>query len=337
MSREMEGHRGPLVTVMTQNLYLGAELAPIFLARSQGEMVAAAGAAWEQVQASEIEERAHRIAEVIAVEAPDLVALQEAAQWSAGRVSAMTVKYDFLSSILQGLNESGLFYVPVAINHNLDRTAPIDMAGSEVRIIDRDAVLLKIGDAAAQMRPYNIQSQIFTALLPITSPVMGRMNVLRGWIAIHATIDGQKLCFLNTHLESYDGRVQTAQAAELVAGPGNTSLPLIVAGDFNSNADQKADDAPANENTRTYDNLIASGLRDVWADVNPAEPGNTCCQRADLMNDSSALFERIDLVLVRGGITPVAAKLVADQASAKTASGRWPSDHSGLVAKLRID
>ena len=326
-----------LVTVMTQNLYLGAELSPIFIAKSKDEMIAAAARAWEQVQASEIEERAGRIAEVIAAEAPDLVALQEAAQWLAGSAAPMTVKYDFLSLILQRLHESGLFYVPIAVSHNLDQKAPIDMAGSEVRIADRDAVLLKIGDVATQIRPYNIQSEKFTSLLPITSPVMGSMKVPRGWIAIDIAAGERKFRFVNTHLESYDSRVQIAQASELIANPASTSLPLIITGDFNSNANQKSDDAPKNENTSTYSYLIANGLQDVWTRVNPGEPGNSCCQHADLMNDESALFERIDLVLTRGGIAPVAAKLVADRPSVKTAQGRWPSDHAGIVAKLKID
>lgn len=337
MSRDVQRRQGSLVTVMTQNLYLGAELAPIFIAKSQAEMVAAASAAWRLVQASEIEERAGRIAEVIAVEAPDLVALQEAAQWSLGSPFAMTVKYDFLSSILQALHALGMFYVPIAISHNLDRTAPIDMAGTHVRIVDRDSVLLKIGDAAEQVHPYSIQTESFATLMLLTSPVMGAMTVPRGWIAIDATIGECKFRLVNTHLESYDARVQAAQAAELIAGPGNTTLPLIIVGDLNSNANQKPDDAPANENTPAYGNLISSGLRDAWPSLNPGDPGNTCCQHPDLMNDAPALFERIDLVLTRGGVAPVAAKLVTDQLGIKTRAGRWPSDHAGVIAKLRID
>jgi endonuclease/exonuclease/phosphatase family metal-dependent hydrolase len=324
-----------IVTVMTQNLYLGAELAPIFLAKSKAEMVAATAAAWEQVQASEIPERAGRIAEVIAVEAPDLVALQEAAQWSAGSGVAMKVEYDFLSSILQALHAAGTYYVPIAISRNLDRTAPIDTVGTRVRIVDRDAVLLKIGDAGAQVRPFNIQSESFATLMTITSPVMGSMAVPRGWIAIDATIGECKFRLVSTHLESYNARAQMGQAAELIAVPGNTNLPLIIVGDFNSNANQQPY-VPASESTTAYDHLIRSGLQDAWASVNPGDPGNTCCQPADLMNDASWLFERIDLVLTRAGITPVAAKVVADQRTSRTAGGRWPSDHAGVVAKLQI-
>jgi endonuclease/exonuclease/phosphatase family metal-dependent hydrolase len=336
MSRDPERRQNALLTLMTQNLYLGAELAPIFLAKSEARMTAAAALAWEQVQASEIEERAGRIAEVIVAEAADLVALQEAAQWLLGSPSAMTVKYDFLSSILQALQASDLFYVPIAISRNLDRTAPIDMAGTRVRVVDRDAVLLKIGATSAQVRPFNIQSESFATLMPITSPVMGAMAVPRGWISIDAKIDECKFRLVNTHLESYDARVQMAQAAELVAGPGNTGLPLIAVGDFNSNANQKADDESANTSISAYGHLIGSGLQDVWASANPEDPGNTCCHHADLMNDASALSERIDLVLTRGGVTPVEVKLVADQPGVRTAAGRWPSDHAGVVAKLRI-
>jgi endonuclease/exonuclease/phosphatase family metal-dependent hydrolase len=337
MSRDAERRQGALVTLMTQNLYLGAELAPIFLAKTQSEMAAAAATAWAQVQASEIEERSGRIAEVIATEAPDLVALQEAAQWSlGGSPSGMTVKYDFLSSVLEALQASDLFYVPVAISHGLDRTAPIDMAGTRLRIVDRDVVLLKIGDAGTQVRPFNIRSESFATLLQVTSPVMGPMEVPRGWIAIDATIDECKFRLVNTHLESYNARVQMEQAAELIAVPGNTNLPIIIVGDFNSNANQQPDDEPSNEITTAYRHLIGSGLQDAWASVNPGDPGNTCCQHADLMNEASALLERIDLVLTSVGITPVAAKLVAHQQTSRTVRGRWPSDHAGVVAKLRI-
>jgi endonuclease/exonuclease/phosphatase family metal-dependent hydrolase len=113
-------------------------------------------------------------------------------------------------------------------------------------------------------------------------------------------------------------------------------LPLIIVGDFNSNANQKRDDESANENISAYGHLIGSGLQDAWARANPGDPGNTCCQHADLMNDASALFERIDLVITRAGITPVAAKLAGNQRRSRTIGGRWPSDHSGVLAKLRI-
>ncbi|HUN59519.1 MAG TPA: endonuclease/exonuclease/phosphatase family protein, partial [Candidatus Binataceae bacterium] len=277
-----------------------------------------------------------RIAEVIAAEAPDLVALQEAAQWLAVRASAMTLRYDFLLSILRAIHALGAFYVPIAISRNLDRTAPIDIGGTQVRIVDRDAVLLKISDPVSWVRPFNIQSESFATLMPITSPAMGTMTVPRSWIAIDALIDKREFRFVNTHLESYDARVQMAQAAELIAGACDTNLPVIIAGDFNSNANQQPGDARENDKKAAYSHLVASGLQDVWASMNPGDPGDTCCQRADLMNDASALFERIDLVLTRGGVTPIGAKLAADQPDVRTASGRWPSDHAGIVAKLRI-
>lgn len=337
MTKSKERDSASVVTVMTQNVYFGTGLAPIFTATSLVEVVAAVAAAWQLVEASGIDERAGRIAGVIAAEMPDLVALQEAAQWLAGSAGAMMVKYDFISSILQALHAQGLFYVPIAITRNFDRAAPMDGSGSQVRLVDRDAVLLKVGGGAAQVRPYNIRSEHYATLMPIASPILGSLMVPRGWIAIDATIGNSNFRFINTHLESYDARVQMAQAAELVAGPGDISLPLIMAGDFNSNANQKPGDAPANENTPTYRSLMADGLQDVWASVNPGDPGNTCCQRGDLANEASALFERIDLMLTRGSVTPIAAKLVADQPNARTPGGRWPSDHAGIVAQLRIE
>ena len=149
MNQSKEAGSASVITVMTQNVYFGTGLAPIFTATSLVEVVAAVAAAWRQVEASTIDERAGRIAEVIAAEAPDLVALQEAAQWLAGNGGAMTVKHDFILSILQALHAHGLFYVPLAITHNFDRAAPIDGTGSQIRLVDRDAILLKIGGRRA--------------------------------------------------------------------------------------------------------------------------------------------------------------------------------------------
>ena len=59
------GHRQ--VTVMSQNLYLGTDLNPIFAAANPFALFAAVGAAWGQVQANDFPARAQVIANEIAV------------------------------------------------------------------------------------------------------------------------------------------------------------------------------------------------------------------------------------------------------------------------------
>ena len=65
------------VTVMTRNLYLGANLDPIVKAKSAAEAFSAVAAGWEQVQANDFPTRARAIAREIAAVKPDFVGFQE--------------------------------------------------------------------------------------------------------------------------------------------------------------------------------------------------------------------------------------------------------------------
>jgi hypothetical protein len=63
--------------------------------------------------------------------------------------------------------------------------------------------------------------------------------------------------------------------------------------------------------------------------------GFTCCQADDLRNASSALHERVDLAFLKGDtLVPLTAATVGDALADRTASGLWPSDHAGLVARI---
>jgi hypothetical protein len=88
----------------------------------------------------------------------------------------------------------------------------------------------------------------------------------------------------------------------------------------------------------TYQLLINAGFSDAWRQLNPSDPGFTCCQDANLLNPNSALSFRPDLVLTRGAVSVEDIKLVGDKPSDRTPSDPhlWPSDHAGLLATLRI-
>jgi endonuclease/exonuclease/phosphatase family metal-dependent hydrolase len=62
------------------------------------------------------------------------------------------------------------------------------------------------------------------------------VTIPRGWISVDGKLRGKDFRFVTTHLDGFDPRVQAAQASELVQGPqgpGNTNLPVIIAGDLN--------------------------------------------------------------------------------------------------------
>jgi len=332
MKDSASGHND--VTVMTMNVYFGVELEPLFIAKNLPELINTVAGIWAHVQAIDIPARATSIARQIAAAEPDLVGLQEIALWSVGTRGAMSPRFDFLLLILEALQKEGAFYTPIAIRKDLDHSEPLDMNGKILRLEDRDAVLLRVGPLPTQVRPYDIQAQDFTTLLETTSPMMGSVSVPRSWITVDATVGDRKFRFVETHLESMHDAVQLAQSRELIATLADTALPIIMSGDFNSNANQQPG-IPAN--TPTYPELIAAGFQDTWAALNPDDFGNTCCQAPDLRNPVSELNRRLDLILTRGAITPISAKLVGVDPNVRTTSGVWPSDHVGVLAKLRFE
>ena len=76
---------GPKITVMTRNIFLGADLGPAIEADSIPEAIDGAGEIWNEFQATKFPERAKPLAREIATNKPDLVGLQEVALWRASR------------------------------------------------------------------------------------------------------------------------------------------------------------------------------------------------------------------------------------------------------------
>jgi endonuclease/exonuclease/phosphatase (EEP) superfamily protein YafD len=126
-------------------------------------------------------------------------------------------------------------------------------------------------------------------------------------------------------------QIQLAQAAELVAAATNTPPPVIMAADFNANADD-----PAAASSVTYTALLKAGSADAWAQINPSDPGFTCCQAPDLLNPASELSERIDLVFYRGSLQAEDAALAGNLPGDRTPSGLWPSDRAAVAASFAI-
>ena len=117
----------------------------------------------------------------------------------------------------------------------------------------------------------------------------------------------------------------------MINGAGNTTLPVVFVGDFNVTADSGLDPSFA-----VYQKFINAGFVEAWQLKRAHDSGFTCCQAANLLNPTSQLTHRIDLVLFRGAIQVVDISLVGEKPSDRTPSGLWPSDHAGVVATLRI-
>jgi Endonuclease/Exonuclease/phosphatase family len=327
-------HRGKSkakVTVMTRNLFLGTELQPLFGASSLPALFGAVATGYAQMEATNFPERAQALADEIVTERPDLVALQEATLYRTDTPAdgpatpAETVTYDFLRLLLDALEGQGSSYEVVAAVTGTDAELPAGFPPTrDIRLTDRIAVLSRSG-RPRKLSLSNIRTGTFAAKLVVPTAA-GPLTLPRGWISVDAEHrKGGRFRFVATHLEAFHAGVQVAQGVELLAGPAATALPVVLAGDLNTRADGLG--------TPTYANLLAGGFEDAWSSVGSG-PGLTCCHAPSLLGPP-ALDKRIDLVLTRG-LAPARAEVVGDDADDRTPSGLWPSDHAGVVVRLRL-
>jgi endonuclease/exonuclease/phosphatase family metal-dependent hydrolase len=322
------------VRVMTRNLYQGASLDPLLGATSQGALFVAAGQAYQDILDSKPAERAAAVAREIARNRVDLVGLQEAIILRTGPsrltnpfVPATTVQVDGLQLLLRELQKLGERYHVVAIVPGLDAQLPTFL-GFDARLTVRTAIIAR-SDRSSDLELSNIQVQGF--LMNRTFSALGGAVLIpnpRGWASVDVEKNGRKFRFATTHLEADDEDIRSLQAFDMIAGAANTTLPLVFVGDFNVTAPVPSDP--------TYGRFLTAGFVDAWTRKRPSDQGFTCCQAPNLLNPTSLLNQRIDLVLFRGAFHVDDIRLVGEKPSDKTPSGLWPSDHAGVVATLRI-
>ena len=338
-SQASEKNRDRELTVMTRNMDNGTDFGPIFTAQTGPELVAAVTATYAEIQASNIPERAEAIAKEIEATQPDLVGLQEVFTYRTGPYGgpATTVTYDALQSLLDALEQRGLHYAPVLILTNLTAEVPaVDLSSGnlfDVSATDHDVVLARTDLPVSQLKLGNIQAQHFTTIATFPNPLLGALEIPRGWISVEGKKRGKPFRFVTTHLESFSFEVQALQASELVSGPANTELPVVFAGDFNT-------ESPSNDpsGNAAYQILVGAGFTDAWSAIHSGEQGSTWpLHGEDPYTPSATPNQRIDLVLSRGQTHPVTADLIGNESSDLTSSGLWPSDHAGLVATFVVE
>ena len=315
------------IGLFTQNLYVGFDVQTLLdLSNADtAQFVAATSAAYKAVQASDPVGRMAAVAAEIAAKKPDLVGLNEAASYQ----SSAHGFYDFTALIVRALAKRGLQYMIVADSRNTDAIVPIAGGGDFVHFADHDVLLARVGKGAKTLVISHARTGHYTDQTVVTTP-LGPVPFPRGWAAADMRLGARSFHVVATHLEAFNDARQGTQAHELIAGPAASRLPTIVMGDLNSNAN------PGFNNTETVPDLLQAGFRDMWATLKPGDPGLTCCEEPDLKNASPELKQRIDLVLARGAFTPLAGAVVGGDASARTASGLWPSDHAGVWMSLRL-
>ena len=97
------------ITVATLNLYLGADLAPLFAAGQSEALASRTATVWSAVEASRPAERMTAAATQLVRYLPDVVALQEAGRWQAGTTEHPRI-HDLLTFFLDALAAQGTPY-----------------------------------------------------------------------------------------------------------------------------------------------------------------------------------------------------------------------------------
>jgi endonuclease/exonuclease/phosphatase family metal-dependent hydrolase len=347
------------VKVMTRNIYLGADLTPAIEAKGVGAFTEATGEILRQVTANDFPIRAKGLAKEILEKEPDLVGLQEVAEWRTGPPGlesllsgtppkATEVRYDYLAELLKQLNKGKNRYRAAVVNPEFDFEAPADENGvagdgpnnvipnAEInaRLTMRDVILAKVGDEVKTSRP---KKGHFKSLF--SEEISGaKVIVTRGWAAVDATVNGSTpFHFVDTHLESFDPQtvvpsIRAQQAAELVApnGPLTSDLPTILVGDLNSDAKTAVQPGDG----QAYETLVKAGMRER----STYEPLG-CCLATSLLPvaDGGAVSQfdhKVDHIMTRD---PKTVKLVNSSVTGRSpANGFWDSDHAGLFSTLKL-
>jgi endonuclease/exonuclease/phosphatase family metal-dependent hydrolase len=317
----------PPVQVMSQNLYIGADLSRLLAGDSPAAVL-------RTVQQTDYPSRALKVAEAIDDFNPDLIGLQEVSLITVFDSTGKTqLQLDYLSILLADLKARGEHYAVASTVNDSDVTLPIDpVAGTFGRVLDRDVVLYRTTTTSvAHPSAANYGTNFTTA-------IQGHpIKFTRGYTGVDATVHGRTYRFVNTHLEVENAPCssltrlvicQDVQSAELQKALASVTLPTILVGDFN-----------AVPGSTAYNHLDNGGYLDTWTIRVPYnnEPGFTCCQSELLNNVDSQLDKRIDHIWLSDGDfgrVRAVTTVVGDWTHRKTPAGLWYSDHGGPYAEI---
>jgi hypothetical protein len=267
-----------------------------------------------------------------------------------GIANAETVDYDFLQILLDDLAARGASYTAVNVGLRADVEAPSftgnpfagTMGGTirDVRLTMRDVILMRadkgisVSASGEAIYSNNLAVNVAGAVLRFD----------RGYQWVDARVGHERLRFVNTHLEAFSSDLALAQASELLteAAPADKNVVFVC----DCNSDPLLDTIKPQDTVphkAPYDLITGpGGFTDEWLRWAPAEEGWTSGLSETVDDATGDGFDhRIDMVFVRtakGRGLPVDKGAVTgtDVGDRDPATGLWPSDHGGVVLRLRL-
>lgn len=351
---------------MTRNLYLGADIFKVVEAaqKDSTSVPYAVAEVYQTMLFTDFPARAEALADEIAAAKPQVIGLQEVSTYYiqtpgdflfGNPVKADTEVIDFYTVLDAALKARGMQYDAFTVT-NADVELPMadPNAGpplylSDVRMVDHDVILVRKGHPAWEVFAGTYATNVGLDLAGVN------VEFTRGWVAVDVDIKGEIFRIVNTHLEissspeSIFRVVQSAQMQELLGridylawllGPE----PIIMVGDINSSPEH----IPGYGLHPVYGWLpyeppymqaTDTGYLDAWLLQKKYDEGYTSGFDEYVSDPTAELTERIDIIFLDPldlAIDKVKCDVVGDEVSDMTAGGLWPSDHAGVVAKVKF-
>jgi endonuclease/exonuclease/phosphatase family metal-dependent hydrolase len=259
------------IKVMTQNQYLGADLAPLVIAADPVAFNEALVFVLQTIGASNYPERVQKLAQTIAKSGADLVGLQEMWAFDCTPTSPTIPEpcnlfgpafNDHLEATMQALHDIDAKYYVAASVQNLTIKSvgfpvpgiPVFLDNDEnpdvfISVIDRDVILAR-NKVVTTPVTFDCPRRSLDGcnFETVAKTIIGGipLNIERGFVAVDAVIKGKSYRFVNTHLEvrfpdpanPFSRYIQSAQASELIGTlayqPAPPNSRLLIVGDINS-------------------------------------------------------------------------------------------------------
>ena len=157
------------------------------------------------------------------------------------------------------------------------------------------------------------------------------LPVNRSWASADLTVHGHTVHFVTAHLESLDPRLADAQAQELLAGPANSKLPVVVGADFNAPADGSAAGAAYSDFANA-----TTGFVDAWKARHAHAPGYTWGPQLDPQSPDVQLTQRIDFIFVHGTARVLQTFEAGFTRHDRKPGNVWPSDHAAVTSLVQF-
>lgn len=312
------------LTVMTRNVYIGGQTLPILLAENQAAFLAAVLRFQKELGNNDPQGRHGAIAREIAAARPDLVGVQELTSLGMIRPDGKEVAIDNKDLLTNGLAAARSDQRFLAEDGGVEARLPMP-GGGAVTLRARTAVFARAG-----LEVTKTTASPYDALTTFGEHLEGGpLKSLSGWVRSEIDLGGIPVSIVVTHLEAWDEQVRQAQARELIDLLADVTGPVVVMGDLNS--------TPDGERAGAFRLLTEeAGFTDAWAVTNPDDAGPTCARSENLRAPTLELVDRLDHVLVRGGVSALEAHRTGYRSDERTPRGLWPSDHAGVVARLSV-